>query len=191
NLAIRHFAKAIVLKRNHGRKPVLLRDPIAASHSAVAHCARDVEPLLPARHQLARYWQRNPGSPLVAHFAGVEVIGSSTESDPHMRFLRRVCCHARRRVLGLRFRHFVADGDRASYWQTRAASISKKIERRLCAHFGLSHHVRENFRRRLCAFLPAKAEDGDHRDHAQHKNHKESTEHIKSSCTMMIYWPPV
>src|SRR5437773_12561129 len=156
NLTVGHFAKAIVLKRNHGRKPVLLRDPIAASRRAVAHCARNVEPLLTALHQLARYWQRNPSSPLVAHFAGVEIVGSGTESDPRVCFLWRVSCHAERRSLGLRFRHFVADGDRARYWHTRAASISKKIERRLRAHFGLSHHVRENFRRRLCAFLPAK-----------------------------------
>src|SRR4029434_7604436 len=109
-------------------------------------------------------WERTPGSPLVSHFAGVEVIGSGTEGDPHVRFLRRASRHAGRRALGLRSRHFVADRDRAGYWQTRTAPISKKIERRLCAHFGLSHHVRENFRRWLCAFLPAKAENGAHRD---------------------------
>src|SRR5206468_12329201 len=116
-VAVRQFPKASVLKRNHGRKPVLLRDPIAASRSAVAHCARDVEPLLPALHPLARYWQRNPGSPLVAHFACVEVISSGTKADPDVRFLWRVSCHAGRRALSLCFRHFVADGDRASYWQ--------------------------------------------------------------------------
>src|SRR6516162_4601797 len=82
NLTIRHFAEAIVLKRNDGRKPVLLCDPIAASRSSMAHYARDVEPLLPALHQLARHWQRDPGSPLVAHFASVEVISSGTKGDP-------------------------------------------------------------------------------------------------------------
>src|SRR5216117_2344453 len=128
NLAVRHFAKAIVLKRNHGRKPVLFGDPIAASRSAVAHRASDVEPLLPALHQLARYWQRNPSSPLVAHFAGIEVVSSGTESDPGVRFVWPVSCYAGRRALSLRFRHFVAYGDRASYWQTRTAFISKKIE---------------------------------------------------------------
>jgi hypothetical protein len=96
NLAVRHFAEAVVLKRNDSGKPVLLDDPVARSCRAVAHCARDVEPLLAALHQLARYWQRTPGSPLVAHFAGVEVISSGTESDPHVRFLRRVACHAGR-----------------------------------------------------------------------------------------------
>src|SRR5262249_10811098 len=130
NLAVRHFAEAIVLKRDHSSKSVLFNDAIAHGCGAVAHCARDVEPLLPALHQLARYWQWNPGSPLVAHFAGVEVISSGTEGDPHVRFLRRVSCHAGRRALRLWFRHFVADGDRASYWQTRTASISKKIEGR-------------------------------------------------------------
>src|SRR5439155_11038586 len=94
-------------------------------------------------------------------------------------------------VLGFRLRHFVADGDRASYRQTRAASIGEKIQRRLCTHFWLPHHVRKNFRRRLCALLPAKAEDGDYRDHAQDKNNKESAEHIQSSCTMVICCPPV
>src|SRR5262249_56105902 len=94
------------------------------------------------------------------------------------------------RALRLWFRHFVADGDRASYWQTRTASISKKIEGRLCAHFGLSHHIRENFQRRLGAFLPAKAQDGDHRDHAQDKNHQEPAQHIYSSYTPPLCYPP-
>jgi hypothetical protein len=75
-------------------------------------------------------------------------------------------------------RHFVADRHRAGYRQSRTAPISKKIERRLCAHFGLSHHVRENFRWRLSAFLSAKTEDGDHRDRAKDKNDEESAEHI-------------
>jgi hypothetical protein len=97
----------------------------------------------------------------------------------HVRFLWRVSsCHAGRRALGLWFRHFVADGDRASYWQTRTASISKKIERRLCAHFGLSHHVRENLKRRLRTFLPAKSKHGERRDRAQDKNYEECAEHI-------------
>src|SRR4029077_3724428 len=161
------------------RKPVLLRDPVAASRRAVAHRASDIEALLPALHQLARYWQRNPASPLVAHFAGVEVISSGTEGDSHVRFLRRVSsCNARRRALCLWFRHFVADGDRASYWQTRTASISKKIERRLRANFGLSHHVRENLERRFCAFLPAKSKHGECGDHAQDKDDEECAEHI-------------
>src|SRR5207248_11662566 len=128
--------------------------------------------------QLARYWQRDPSSPLVAHFDSVAVVGSGTESDPCVRLLRRVSCHAGRRALGLRCRHFVADGDRAGDRQTRASSIGEKIQRRLCTHFWLPHHVRKNFRWRLCALLPAKAEDGDERDHAQDKNNKESAEHI-------------
>jgi hypothetical protein len=48
----------------------------------------------------------------------------------------------------------------------------------LRTHFWLSHHVRENFRWWLCAFLPAKAQNGDHRDHAQDKNNEEAAEHI-------------
>src|SRR5262249_48094717 len=145
NLAVRHFAQAIVLKRNHGRKPVLLRDSIATSRSAVAHSARNVEPLLPALHQLPCNRQRNSCSPLVAHFAGIEVISSGTERDSHVRLLRRVFCHTARRAVGLRFwgswivirsiagRHFVTDRNRTSDRQTRTASIGKKIERCLCA----------------------------------------------------------
>jgi hypothetical protein len=171
--------EAIVLKRNHGRQSVLLCDPIAASRSTVTHRARDVEPLLPALHQLARYCQRNPGSPLSAHFPSVEVISSGAEGDPHMRLLRRVSGHAGRRALGLRFRHFVADRDRASYWQSRTASISKKIERCLRAHFGLSYHVGENLERWLRAFLSTKTKHGKRCNHAEQKNHKKCAQHTR------------
>src|SRR4029077_14837147 len=104
--------------------------------------------------------------------------GAGTEGDPHVRFFRCVSHHTGRRALFFRFRHFVSDWHRASYWQTRTASICEKIERRLCAHFWLSHHVRENFRRRFRAFLPTKSKHGEHRDRAQHKNYEESAEHI-------------
>ncbi len=179
NLAIRHLADPVVLERNHRGKPVLLRNPVSSSCRAVAHYACDVEALLSALHQLARYWQRNPSSPLVAHFASVEVIGAGTETDAHVRFLWRVSCDAGRRALGFRFRHFVANRNRAGDWQTRTAAVRKKIQRRLRAHFHLSHHVGEKLERRFRAFLPTKSKHGEHRDRPQHKNYEECTEHIR------------
>jgi len=80
NFAVRHFADAFILKRNHRGETVFFGDAVAQSRCTVAHHASDVETLLPALHQFACHLQWNTCSPVIAHFAGVVVISADTET---------------------------------------------------------------------------------------------------------------
>src|SRR5436305_2317065 len=79
NLAIRHLTDSFILKGNDSRESVLLCDPVTCCGSAVTHRASDVETLLPSLHQVARDRNRNTCSPVIAHFAGIVVIGTGTK----------------------------------------------------------------------------------------------------------------
>jgi hypothetical protein len=114
----------------------------------MAHRASDVETLLPTLHQLARDFERNTCPPIVAHFAGVVIIGANTKADTRMRLEHLNCGGGGgRRSDRFGFRHLVANRKCAGDGQTGAAPIGKKIEWRLCAHFHLAHHVRKNLER--------------------------------------------
>ena len=135
----------------------------------MTHRARDVETLLPAPHQFARDFQRDTCAPVIAHFAGVVVIGAGAKTGMWMRIGtdgggRRVEC------LGFR-RHLVANRNGAGDGQTRTASIGEEIKRRLCAHFHLAHHVGKKLERRAGAGLSAKSKDRKNCNGAQKKNH--------------------
>src|SRR5207248_11107267 len=182
------FADAFVLKRHHRSEPIFFGDPIACSSGAMAHRARNVESLLPALHQVARHFNRNTSSPLIAHLAGVVIICAHAETRVWM---RPGTDFNGLRFSGLGLRHFVPDRNCARNWQTRTAPICEQIEWRLCAHLRLAHHVGKNFSWRLRAFLAAKAKHRDDRDGRQKKNHEKSTQHNQSSCTMVMCCPPV
>src|SRR5438093_11036591 len=85
NFAVGHFADPFVLESHDSREAILLGDPVARSGGAMTHRASNIEALLPALHQLARHFQGNTCSPIVAHLAGVVIIGANTESDTRMR----------------------------------------------------------------------------------------------------------
>src|SRR6266446_10074545 len=108
---------------------MLLGDPVSCSGGAMTHRASNIEALLPALHQFARHFQRNTCSPIVAHFAGVVIIGADTKSDTRM-LLERLTRGGRR---GDRFgfRHLVANRKCAGDRRTRPAPIGKEIEWRL------------------------------------------------------------
>ena len=82
------------------------------------------------------------------------------------------------RLASFDLRHFVTHRNRAGHRHASAAAIRKKSERRLRAHFRLTHHVGKNFNRRTRALLPAEAENGDDRDAGEKKDEKEAAEHI-------------
>src|SRR5438093_11063592 len=91
----------------------------------------------------------------------------------------------------MRLWHFITNRNRARDGQTRPTSVCEEIERRLCAHFHLAHHVWEKLQRRRGAHLSAKPKHRDDRDRAQEKNHEKSAQHNQSSCTMVTCSPPV
>src|SRR4029453_11930517 len=165
-----------------------LCNSVAGCVRAVAHRAGDVEALLAALHQLRRDLQWDACSPAIAHLAGVVVIGADAETCLRMRPAINGGCMC---LTGLRFRHLVSDRNRTGNRQARAASVGEEIERRLCADLHLAHHVREKLQGRRGAYLATKTEHHDDRDRAQKKNHKKSAQHIYSSWTMGVGFPPV
>src|SRR5207244_8843419 len=152
---------AIVLQRDNGVEAVLFRDAGARRSRAVTHRAGNAETFAPTLKQLRRDRNRNSSSPIISHFPSVDVIGANTKTGDRARL---------RRADGLSFRHFIANRHRARDWHSRAATVRKEIQRRLGAHFHLSHHVWKNFPWFVGSFFSAKSEHGHRRDRDQQRN---------------------
>src|SRR5207249_6790454 len=67
----------------------------------------------------------------------------------------------------MRLWHFITNRNRARDGQTRPTSVCEEIERRLCAHFHLAHHVWEQLQRRRGAYLSTKPRSEEHTSELQ------------------------
>ena len=161
NFAVGHLTNAIVLQSDDGIEAVLFGNSIPRCGRPVTHRASNVETLTAALKQLRRDRNGDSSSPIVAHFSGVDVIGADAKSS---------CALRLGRAGRLSFRHFITDRHRPIDRHPGTATVRKKVQRRLCAHFHLSHHIGKNFPRFVGGFFSAKPEDGDGRNRDQQRN---------------------